>query len=138
MFDVTKMSGDKRQRVFSFDHQKFIIVLFAVFSFINSLIFLWKMVIHFFYLYSFSKSVDVKDCVTSYNQCLLSATNELSSNLKNKFRCNIVQNINFKFKSVFLLYLFICESVTEQMWFLILLSRFEHIELFRNIRHTDI
>ena len=56
----------------------------------------------FILLFSYSQFVDMKDCVkqkkgnASYNQCLLSLTNELSSNLNKKFRSSLVQNVNFK------------------------------------------
>ena len=36
---------------------------------------------------------EINEKNTSYNQCLVSATNELSSNLNNKFCFNLVQNI---------------------------------------------
>ena len=54
---------------------------------------------------------EIKEKKYSYNQCFLSATNELSLNLNNNFRSSLVQNIN--------LYLLICQSFTEEIRFLI-------------------
>ena len=71
-----------------------------------------------FFLFSYSQFVGVKDCVkqkkrnTSYNQYLLSSTNELCSNLNNKLCSNLVQNITYKFELLFPLYLWVCQSFT--------------------------
>ena len=78
-------------------HQNLSIVLLTVSSFLNGAIIFMENVnpIH---LFSYSQFVSVKwkKRNTSCNQCLLSVTNELSSNLNNKFRCSLVKNINLK------------------------------------------
>ena len=53
-----------------------------------------------YFLFSYSQFFGVKDCKkekknASYNQCLLSVTKEVSSNVNNKFCSNLVQNVNF-------------------------------------------
>ena len=78
-------------------HQNLSIALLTVSSFFNgSIIFMEN--VNPIRLFSYSQSVSVKwkKRNTSCNQCLLSVTNELSSNLNNKFRCSLVKNINLK------------------------------------------
>ena len=47
------------------------------------------------------------------NQCLLTASNELSFNLNNNFRFSLAQSINFKPESFFPFYLWICQIFKE-------------------------
>ena len=78
-------------------HQNLSIALLTVSSFFNgSIIFMEN--VNPIRLSSYSQFVSVKwkKRNTSCNQCLLSVTNELSSNLNNKFRCSLVKNINLK------------------------------------------
>ena len=88
----------------NFDRQNLTIALVLVSSFTRSLIFFMENVnpiYLFIFLFSHSQCAGVKDCVkekkrnTSHNQCLLSVTNVLSSNLNNKFHSSLAQNVSF-------------------------------------------
>ena len=119
------LPGDKNQlfvRIWfwNFDHQNLNIALFVVSSFINGSIFLMENANPIFYTFFLiilliicrcGRLYEIKEKKYSYNQCFLSATNELSLNLNNKFRSSLVQNIN--------LYLLICQGFTEEIRFLI-------------------
>ena len=74
-----------RIRFSNFEYQNFTIGLLVVSSFANdSIVFFQKSKFHLIFLIHYSKFIDVKDCVkqkkrnSSYKQCLLSATDELS------------------------------------------------------------
>ena len=84
------------------------IALFVDFSLINGLIFLYKKFksqSFYFLIHNFSKWKTVpnkgKKLKKDLNQSLLRVTNELSLNLKNKFRLGFVQSKNLSFESLF-------------------------------------
>ena len=98
----------------NFDYQNLTVALFLVSSFINGSVFFIEnadpffLKIFLFTIFRCERLCQIKVKNTSYNQYWRSATNELSSNLNNKFCSNLLQNINFNLKSFFHLYLWIC------------------------------
>lgn len=67
------------------------------------------------------------------NQCLLTASNELSFNLNNNFRFSLAQSINFKPESFFPFYLWICQIFKEYMGFSIVHLKFEYINIMKKL-----